>query len=250
MILTDTHIQPATAADNSTGIIDIGKNCASCHRLDFLPFTCEYCKLTYCEGHRKLEDHQCPYLRHSRNGGRGEYHYSGPLAASLFPDPDARKKSQQAKFEAVAQKPTNVIGILKPTALQRFKLFIDKNLTLGKLRSPAVEAILVKKGATGDVKISPQDRIYLWTLNVDGNFSKINITNQRKPMFVLRKWPIGKALDAIADGHKITNTNNATSDARLNMFKLVDGQPQPLETSLRCDKLTTGDTVFLVRGTI
>ncbi|KAG0047414.1 zinc finger, AN1-type domain [Gryganskiella cystojenkinii] len=40
----------------------IGQHCSnsSCSQLDFLPFTCQYCKQTYCQDHWRLEGHSCP----------------------------------------------------------------------------------------------------------------------------------------------------------------------------------------------
>ncbi|KAF9899782.1 zinc finger, AN1-type domain [Lobosporangium transversale] len=40
----------------------IGKHCSdlNCAQLDFLPFTCQYCKQIFCQDHWKLETHTCP----------------------------------------------------------------------------------------------------------------------------------------------------------------------------------------------
>ncbi|KAK3829762.1 MAG: hypothetical protein JOS17DRAFT_203401 [Linnemannia elongata] len=40
----------------------IGKHCSdtTCSQLDFLPFTCQYCKQIYCQDHWRLEGHKCP----------------------------------------------------------------------------------------------------------------------------------------------------------------------------------------------
>ncbi|KAF9430414.1 zinc finger, AN1-type domain [Podila epigama] len=40
----------------------IGKHCsdATCSQLDFLPFTCPYCKQIFCQDHWRLEGHVCP----------------------------------------------------------------------------------------------------------------------------------------------------------------------------------------------
>ncbi|KAF9081426.1 zinc finger, AN1-type domain [Mortierella sp. GBA35] len=39
----------------------IGKHCSdkTCSQLDFLPFTCQYCKQIYCQDHWRLEGHTC-----------------------------------------------------------------------------------------------------------------------------------------------------------------------------------------------
>jgi len=40
---------------------DLGKQChlKECKQLDFLPFTCEYCKFVFCHEHWKPENHHC-----------------------------------------------------------------------------------------------------------------------------------------------------------------------------------------------
>jgi predicted nucleic acid binding AN1-type Zn finger protein len=40
---------------------DLGKQCylKECKQLDFLPFTCEYCKHVFCHEHWKPENHHC-----------------------------------------------------------------------------------------------------------------------------------------------------------------------------------------------
>lgn len=253
MILTDSHIQPKSSNPDH-GVMDIGKNCAFCNQLDFLPFVCEYCKQTFCEQHRRLEAHQCKHLnRFNNQGGTGGYRYLGPLVKLLFPDTAARKREQERQF-ARSQLPvaTTIKQKLGTKAMAKFQRFIDSNLTLGKLRKQSAVSLLVtlKKTAKGDAKIGVADRVYVWTLYVNGDLSSLNVDKERKPMFILKKWPMGRALDVIADEHKITNYNNATvdSDARLNIFRLDKDKPVTVATSDRCLKLVNGDTLFLVRG--
>ncbi len=41
--------------------MEFGKRCeiAECNKEDFLPFTCENCKKTFCSDHGKPEKHDC-----------------------------------------------------------------------------------------------------------------------------------------------------------------------------------------------
>ncbi|KAK9450197.1 uncharacterized protein V1518DRAFT_413206 [Limtongia smithiae] len=52
------------AAASHEGLLNVGEHCSlsSCHRLDFLPFTCPECKSKYCSDHRHADSHQCPAL--------------------------------------------------------------------------------------------------------------------------------------------------------------------------------------------
>ncbi|KAL1925373.1 uncharacterized protein VTP21DRAFT_256 [Calcarisporiella thermophila] len=41
---------------------ELGKHCAhsDCNQLDFLPYSCKYCKQSFCQDHWKALDHNCP----------------------------------------------------------------------------------------------------------------------------------------------------------------------------------------------
>ena len=43
------------------GLLGAGEHCShpGCRRLDFLPFRCAACDLTFCQDHRRREDHAC-----------------------------------------------------------------------------------------------------------------------------------------------------------------------------------------------
>ncbi|KAI9192920.1 uncharacterized protein BJ171DRAFT_538055 [Polychytrium aggregatum] len=40
----------------------LGEHCdeASCHRLDFLPYRCQFCTKTFCQDHYRPKEHSCP----------------------------------------------------------------------------------------------------------------------------------------------------------------------------------------------
>lgn len=250
-----------TGAPNvETGIMDIGKNCAQCLRLDFLPFVCEHCKSTFCEDHRRLDAHGCKYKHKQRDQrSEGGCIYLGPTAKSLFPDAEKRKRSQELRFEQnKLPYATSIAEALSKKALSKFAKFLNilANSNRGKIITTTslltASNLSLKRDAKGDGKICPADRVYVWTLIVDGDLEKINIEKQRKPMFLNKKWPIGRALDVIADIHRVSNNNNtiATSEDRLNIFKLNAGKPALLKLLERCLALVCGDTLFLVRGSL
>lgn len=95
--------------DPDQSIMDIGSNCSKCNRLDFLPFTCEYCKLIFCEDHRRLEAHQCPGTDKFYNQAKQSYDYTSksqdspePIS-SLFPNRD----QDRAKINQLINKNPN-----------------------------------------------------------------------------------------------------------------------------------------------
>ncbi|KAJ6246320.1 zinc finger protein [Anaeramoeba flamelloides] len=48
-------------------LMGLGVHCASkiCHKLDFLPFTCDLCKQKFCQEHWQAEDHDCKFMNRS-----------------------------------------------------------------------------------------------------------------------------------------------------------------------------------------
>merc|ERR1712224_646526 len=46
------------------GILELGERCdhPECRQLDFLPFKCRGCNLTFCLSHFKKADHACPSI--------------------------------------------------------------------------------------------------------------------------------------------------------------------------------------------
>lgn len=120
-------------------MMDIGTNCSKCNRLDFLPFTCEYCKLVFCEDHRKLEAHQCPGTEKFYNQAKKEYDYtkksqdSPEPIASLFPNREQDRAKVDKLINQQQPKPTNIktafrVGDAakgKKNAFSKFNKFIN-----------------------------------------------------------------------------------------------------------------------------
>lgn len=206
---------------------------------------------------------------------------TSPTAASLFPDRDADKRKIDAKLTQPA--PSNIltkqfrvgdVAARTPNAFAKFNRFLKsqkgKSSSLGKLfkKSPAtsskpVQMSLLRKQAKGDAKIAAPDRIYLWCLFINPKktdeaseleeLARINVEKDRRAVFVSKNWPVGRALDVIADTLSIRNYNNSTrdSDERLNVFKMEGDKVVLLETGERCGKrFNDCDLVYLVKGSI
>lgn len=260
------------------GLMDIGKHCHKCQQLDFLPFHCEFCNLIYCSSHRTLESHQCPGKPKEKT--RSNQEYQGPTAASLFPDREKDKLKLEKLISEAKPRASNILGhnngqgnvfakFTKFLKLQKDKkkdsgmgLFKKKSAAQG--RNKVLDAALLCKQAKGDPKVADTDKIYLWCLYINPKllndssesdiFTGIDIDKEKKPAWISKQWPVGRALDSIADNLKISNYNNSTRDSqeRLCIFK-VNGDDQPLmvENGDRCLKaFKTGDVIYLVRGSI
>lgn len=263
------------------GMMDIGVNCSKCQQLDFLPFQCEYCKLIFCSEHRRLADHQCPYLQQFENQGnrrpKSPTQLNQATVASLFPD----RAADRAKIDKLIDKPAKPTTLLETsfrvgdvkskTAFKKFAKFLSiqlqkKNnqpkitgLFKSKKPNPTVELQLLRKNSKGDNKININDRIYFWCLYIDANETEedklfnIDVQKQRLGIFVNKNWLVGKALDYISDYLKIRNNNNVTNDIteKLNMFQLdANQQPLLIATNRKCKDLHTGDLLYIVRGSI
>ena len=91
--------------EGKEGVMNLGKHCDKCKQLDFLPFTCEFCKLTYCSQHRNPDTHQCPGKQDKK--WKPGIQYGGPSAASLFPDRDQDKAKINNMINNSKPKPTS-----------------------------------------------------------------------------------------------------------------------------------------------
>ncbi|CAH2355670.1 CDC48-associated ubiquitin-like/zinc finger protein 1 [[Candida] railenensis] len=260
-----------TKRDDTQGILDIGKHCFKCQRLDFLPFPCEFCNHVYCSDHRTLELHSCPGKRPQRQAGDLIDYVnskdSKEPVASLFPD----RKNDMKKVDDSLNKPPKPTTILeatsfrvgdaakgKTTAFSKFTKFLQKRKSsfVSKTATSAtstatsrkvVDLATLRKTARGDSKIQVADKIYVWVKTIDGKEGKA------EAIFINKNWPAGRALDNIAELLRIRNYNNSTndSDERLNMFLAgQSGDPILVGTSERCSRFKNGDEIFLVRGSI
>lgn len=85
--------------------MDIGKHCCICRRLDFLPYTCPRCSMSFCGEHRKqFTEHKCIVeMRKKRTDGDNKNIDTSrlPPASSLFPDVEKmrREANEKAKSE-------------------------------------------------------------------------------------------------------------------------------------------------------
>ncbi|KAK6456251.1 uncharacterized protein RJT20DRAFT_5644 [Scheffersomyces xylosifermentans] len=248
---TSLFIDKNQAPKKDQGIIDIGKNCSKCSELDFLPFHCEFCNLTFCSKHRTLESHDCAGIEKFQRSRTSSPPYEGPSAKTLFPDSDQRKRVLNERLNNAKPKPTNIldkqfrvgdIAAYTPNAFSKLNKFLkiqrekskSSSSTLGKIfnskpraasNNKVVELAQLRKQAKGDSKISVNDRVYIWALYVNGQkdsesnsnsresdeFSRINVEKDRKPIFVSKNWVVGRALDSIADNLQIKNINNSTN---------------------------------------
>ncbi|CCG22550.1 hypothetical protein CORT_0B08450 [Candida orthopsilosis Co 90-125] len=269
------------------GIMDIGKNCSYCNQLDFLPFTCEFCKKTYCSNHRTLEQHHCPHKDKFYNQPPKLDDTLSSISSSttvssksLFPDREADRKLIDARLKSpepttIKETQFRVGDVAGSNAFKKFQKFLNiqkdrKSRTggdggsisrlFGKKSSTTTtskyaDMARLKKYAQGDAKIPLSDRIYIWCVYVKDPNICMNIEQDKKPVYISKNWVIGKSLDSIAEKSRIPNINNSTTkaDERLNIFKIDEvknDEPRLVKNSDKSSILKNGDIIYLVRGVI
>lgn len=251
-----------------SGIMDIGEHCAYCRQLDFLPFACDGCKKVFCASHRTQLQHHCPVVLDKLPSppASSSLVRTAGLVSALFPD----RSHDRAKLEkslSAPKQPTTIketqfrVGDVAATTNNAFSklrvLFGAQKAKKGKVsgRSRTAEILQLRKAAVGDAKIKPPDRVHVWCLYVDAHgdmeaMKKIDVEKQRQAVFVSKQWPVGRAIDALAERLRVKNVNNSTSDGlqRLAMFAMEQEEPRLVAASERCSRFHDGDTVYLVRG--
>ncbi|ODQ79211.1 hypothetical protein BABINDRAFT_26961, partial [Babjeviella inositovora NRRL Y-12698] len=264
-------------------IMDIGKHCQYCNQLDFLPFTCPHCKLTLCLDHQKVDAHKCAENPFEKTRSVSPVSHL-PSSKTLFPD-RSKHKEQLDKEIAYLQanpKPTS-LATSNSTPLQRVRKFLSKSkdkstfkgtgifgIKLGKAKPettpiavyPSTKEVLVlRREAKGDAKVLAADRVYVWAVFVPDAGSEA--VRETIPLWISKKWPVGRALDALAALLKIRNVNNSVTDklqrlticrqARKGEKRIIDvdddGELVEVSTSGRCEReFKDGDTLYVVRG--
>ncbi|VUG19583.1 DEBR0S5_06524g1_1 [Brettanomyces bruxellensis] len=96
------------------GMLDIGKHCCICRRLDFLPYTCPKCSMSFCNEHRKqFNEHKCiVQMRKKRTDGDNKNIDTSklPPASSLFPDVEKMRRDANEKAKHQHKKGAYLFG--------------------------------------------------------------------------------------------------------------------------------------------
>ena len=70
----------SSSQDRDNQLLEVGKQCSdpSCLLVDFLPFKCHHCELSFCQDHFKVDAHKCPKYDESKYNR---------VAPNCMPDP-------------------------------------------------------------------------------------------------------------------------------------------------------------------
>ncbi|EHN00635.1 YNL155W-like protein [Saccharomyces cerevisiae x Saccharomyces kudriavzevii VIN7] len=174
----------SAAIKKETGMLDVGKHCAFCRQLDFLPFHCSFCNDDFCSKHRLKEDHHCKWLLEHEEAleiGEGSNKSQGASTSnneayfkSLLPErASVRVQMADEKGKPLRDINTAKVGsALNSKTLDKIFKFFHKNEkknSNGKSKknfssssNKIIQLANLRKIAKGDAKIPIQNRIYIW----------------------------------------------------------------------------------------
>lgn len=166
--------------------MDVGVHCASCGRLDFLPFKCFGCSQSFCGDHRK--DHPC--VDATEPIKQADRSKSTSTSTSRMTSPTRCPRAEvtrQCLAKSNLAKPTRPTG--SAAALAKLKELFP---SAGKSRKTVITPMLeLKKTAKGEASIAPQDRLYFY-LQRPSTSTRDGV---KQPVFYSKKMIAGKLLD-------------------------------------------------------
>lgn len=267
--------------------MDIGKHCAFCRQIDFLPFVCEDCSKTFCANHRHREQHNCSGAKVEFQKRTPSPKSGGKTAAQLFEEAKEPKRYEQKNNNTTLGSVLKSDSLGGLAALEKVRRFVvqqgkstkKKGTNIkgfkGFFKSNATERIVMvsklKSEAKGDSKVPVSERVYCSVIVVpdgDQDYAKYFgdkkhlASDFQKPFFMSRSWPVGRALDSFTTIYKIKNVNNKAVDhtQKLELFRLTRAEERaslkseddlvvPVAANGRVNKeLKDGDTLYLIRG--
>lgn len=204
-----------------TSLMDIGRHCHQCRQIDFLPFTCSFCKQVYCKDHQKPERHACAAV--PAETSRKHNQYAHPPVLALFPSAEKHQQRLEEKFEASQKVPVELA--VKKSALAKLRaMWKDKPKAGGK----TARLLQIRKEARGDAKVGANDRVYVM----------VHHGGSESAVWVSKQWPVGKAVDSVVDVLKLGRSGKKWH---------LEGEGGKIEASKRVvNELTSGQEVALV----
>lgn len=269
-----------------TGMLDVGTHCHYCKQLDFLPFTCTFCKFNFCELHRTQEQHHCIKLNlnETKDDPIQVKSNGDKFFQSLLPEKGyLRVKQQPHAFDNNGSKlGTNnssanrrtIKSQLNQSSLDKLLNFFQRHRTNNSNKTKkssffssssktntttnkTAALLKLKKIAQGDNKIPESNRIYVYVHKIDDSDDDSDEKAiEPKSFFINKLWPIGRALDFLAQKLDISNKNinvNTTEEEKLFIYKcslestILDELKVNDRVNLNINNL---DTLYLIRGKI
>ncbi|KXN68178.1 hypothetical protein CONCODRAFT_9608 [Conidiobolus coronatus NRRL 28638] len=247
----------------------IGDNCQStiCKQLDFLPFYCTTCELTFCQEHFISNEHPCSQLTKTvefptvRSSTKIPCNYQNcPVKELLavyckycknfycvshrsFLDHkcEGKKQEEVKKLEIKEETLSKIQKIAELTSKNEVPL--QKPKTAVKKQSPLVKLMLIKQKAKGDTSIQPPNRFYFNLILPKSHLKH----NTPFPSYVHSDWIIGKLIDKLSSSNNVTNNRlNKNDKEMINLFNGETGEKLEISMKIKDVKdFKQGNTLIL-----
>ncbi|XP_074646519.1 AN1-type zinc finger protein 1-like [Tubulanus polymorphus] len=233
--------------------MNIGSHCAfeSCKQIDFLPFKCSWCSQLFCKVHRTVENHLCSeYVENKADIQPFEGTKSYPCASAGCEKREltqiicehcrnnfclSHRHAQDHRCASITKESENSYKhTAKATSIGSRPLPSKGFGRKSKKTLAKVALMKVKQKATGDKGIPETERLYF-----DVQFLDNSMIAQNKPLYISKKWSVGKIIDYIASTTGLKNENNTSSDKKLRLFNGETGHI--LETEASIETLISDD---------
>ncbi|KAI9337935.1 hypothetical protein BDR26DRAFT_863321 [Obelidium mucronatum] len=235
----------------------VGKHCAceGCNTLDFLPFKCPNCALTFCRDHRL--HHNCANsvdrivsIEDLYNPNAKSEKIPCSLEGCLTIEKIVSLCAGCGKQYCLAHRhgvDHNCVDIARQAASAQEKKTGIQNLVNSKLGLPLtattskkevlgipkkkvnykIELMKMKQNAKGDASIPTESRIYFRV-----HFPQES-SMESQPLYFHKDWPVGKLLDKIAVIGKVSNLNNTgEEDKKLALYNAETDAILPMNSPL------------------
>ena len=252
---------------------DLGKHCfvSDCKQLDFLPFECTYCSMTFCKEHFGLESHGCEKKPNNtvtekrRNEDVYMCSVNGCCKTELAPIRCSRcdvqvclsHRAEQdhacSKFELPKERMVKTREVVETIAKKNEegreaasnKAKLHRNPKAQRMAAK-VQLMKLKQKSKGDQSLPAEERIYFRVILPKGGKGGPPVG-----AFVSRKWSMGRVIDALASSCGVQNRNNVTGAKKLRVFRFQDGHnlctelEKPIEQFVEGEQVFNGDSVVL-----
>jgi len=235
----------------------LGDHCTleNCKLLNFLPFRCDLCALTFCLDHRLPKAHACenyvekddvdpsmPKEKIKYKCELAEGCKNKELSAVICPKCDKNfclAHRHPPDHNCHVWKEEERLRLEKHKPAKRTPVALNQRpLRSQKARQTAAKVALMKMKlhADGDKSIPQTERVYCWVAfprnSFDGVSDPLPSQVKDKPIFFCDKWSLGRSIDFLSSRFNIQNQNNVGTARKLRLFRHEDGfRLMPLSTT-------------------
>lgn len=231
-------------SDEVHQLLNVGKTCFLCKKIDFLTYNCENCKKIFCYDHCQINRHGCEVTNKKKQDlklntkclkivietNQENFVENQKTKVSNVTEPQQKKKKDHLKIQDFKSK----LEIIKLKFFKKYKW-------IEKAKNP--------QEVVGEDQIENKDRLHLFCMFLKNecdieNKKKLNkflSINKKKfsCIFVSKHWSVGRALDSISDFLNASNFNNVSNkeEEKLKLYYYKSEILEMTEFSDICEKV-------------